>query len=214
MRRILASLLAAIAVSGCGAEKAPQPAPAAPDAAERAAALPIDIGDVEAALYVQGRPAAPAANVAVENRTTIDNKIRMTTIHVDPPAPMPFLFEFRVTAETGLLRDAAAAVHCTVFREVNGARTPLKSFGAVVRGYQLPAADKPADTFQLDALAGLEDVPESMLLHVEGRLVLLPPDADLSSVDPAAVSAPEHRVSSALRANPIRIHFAPEPPAS
>lgn len=213
MRYATAGLLIVLALTGCGSEQPPQPAPATLDPAQQAAVLPINIGDVEAALYVQGRPLVNAPNVAVENRTTIDNKVRMTSIEVEPPAPMPFPFEFRIAAETGLLRDAAAAVYCEVYRESDGERTRLGGFGTVVRGYLLPAAEKPAETLEVDALAGLEAPPESILLLVEGRLVLLPPDADLAAVDPATVTAPGHLMSSALRANPIRIHFAPEPQA-
>jgi hypothetical protein len=99
-----------------------------------------------------------------------------------------------------------------VQREVNGAGEPtvIHRFDTLAVGRDLPAGKKSWPiAFTVDALEGLEETPETLLLTTAGELLLLPVDTAPDAIDPAAPDLAPVKTSKALRANPVRINFEP-----
>ena len=214
MWRILAAAVAVAVVAGCDPSTKPEPkaddqgGSGAPITMETASPA-VNIGDVEAAVFIEARPALdpPLPSVHIDNLETIDGTVRMTTVEVDPPAPALFPVAYRVKVKSDFMRDGAAAIRFNVIREVNGEETQLGSFSTVASGPMvLGQLVWPLD-FSVNALEGLDTPPESMLLSVRGTILLLPADVDQNTLDPASVDAPAVHQSKALRANPVRINF-------
>jgi hypothetical protein len=201
-------------MTGCDPSKKSETAPAGDGQAGvpivlESAQPTINIGDMEAALYVEARPALnpPLPQVRIENLETIDGTVRMTTVDVSPPAPAELPMAYRLSIKRDFMRDGVAAVRFDVVREVDGEETVLGSFataavGPMVFGQKVWPLD-----FEVNALEGLDRPPSSMLLSVRGSILLLAPDVDQETLDPATAEVPAERTSRALRANPVRINF-------
>lgn len=218
MWRIPVLAMALAAVAGCDPGKTPGPpmtdgARPAPPLVLESVQPALNIGDMEAALHVEARPALnpPLPNIRVENLETIDGTLRMTTVEAAPPIPEVFPMAYRLAVKGDFMRDGVAAVRFDVVREVEGLETVIGQFATVAVGPMVFGQKPWPQEFEVNALEGLDRLPGSMLLSVRGTIFLLPTDVDQDALDPAAVEAPAERTSRALRANPVRINFtAPE----
>lgn len=214
MRNLSVALVIVLVAAGCG-KKAVVPA-AAPSQQPSAAAEPveehqIDIGDVEAAVRVEGllAPESVAPNIAVNNLNGKNEIVAMSTVTVSGTPPPELWFEFTVKSLSAFSKRPAV-VQFTVYRDDGGVETAIGSFAAVLgEDANLPAASA-TNTFRVNALAGLTSPPVSILLHTRGRLLLLPEGADSLRVDAQTATAAPLDTSEALQVNPVRIEFKAE----
>ena len=209
MRYLMLLLLPAMAVAGCGGKPSPPPAanPAAPAATVAPEAHELDIGDVETAITLQGvlAPESRAGGIKVDTLEGRNKAIVMATVHVAPPPPRELWFEYSVKSLQPF-PDRPVALRFSVLRSIGPQDDPIAEY-AVVLGADAHLASDPPRSVRVNALAGLDSMPESMLLHVRGELILLPPGAGPASVDPRSVTAGPDDVSSALQCNPVRIEL-------
>ncbi len=218
------ALFLAVGCGGDGTPAGPAAAPeeAAPEAMEGGRETPaatepasghvIDIGDVEMAIFVQAAPKLGMPNVDVKNYETIDNLIRLSKVTVSPPYPDTLPVKYTLEAKPGLLESAVIVLHLAVLRQEDDSGEPavMKRFSAVVPGRDAPASQKDWPmTFTVDAMEGLPEPPDTLLLTVSGELLLMPPDTEPDTIDPKAADQTAIDASKALRANPVRIDFAP-----
>lgn len=214
MRYVSVVLILVLAGAGCGKTPvAPTAVPSRqlPDTAQSVEEHRIDIGDVEAAVRVEGvlAPDAAAPNIVANNLTGKDDIIAISTIAVSPPVPPELWVEFTVKSARAF-PDRPAVVQFTVYRAGGTVEESIGNFAIVLgAGANLPSAGSER-TLRVNALAGLAAHPESLLLHTRGRLFLLPPDADPATIDAQAPNASPMDTSEALQANPVRIEFKPE----
>ncbi len=158
----------------------------------------VNIGDVEAQVRILGTlaPQSEADNVQVqvyEHGPVID----MATVTVNPPYPT----ELNVVFTTRALRDfpvTPVVVRAKVLVD-------KREIGSYATKFGVRATFEEREDV-VDVLAGLDTIPESMLVHVEAEAVLMPQGTDEASVDPLTATASVER-RTVIRSNPVRINF-------
>jgi hypothetical protein len=212
-------LLALLAAGGCAPEKPDSgvKAPAGPvkPPAPIAAIHEIDIGDAETSIFIEGRlseDAAAAAGIAAEDMETPKGDLVLTTITVTgaPPAALPVTFTLRSRRD---FPGRPVAVRARVLRETGkgGEKEELLAFGDVLGGdaslrKQAGGELPPQRVNTVDAIAGLAELPDTMLLVAEADLLLLAEGTPEHLVDYQTAEAPSgDRIT--ILSNPVRIHF-------
>lgn len=179
------------------------PVPAVPASGaplrDQAPAKDQDIGDIETALRIAASVAetSRAPSVAVDEMRDQQNRINLATVTVTPPAPKELWISFQVA----LIRKTVggpAVLRAKILRD----NVPIGSFALVV-GADLLA--KPYE-HRVDVLSGLTMVPKTLLVVAEGEVILLPRDANPSTIDARTVPGTPDTTGSVL-SNPVRINF-------
>ena len=158
----------------------------------------INIGDVEATVRILGTlaPESEAPNITVqtyEHALVVD----LATITVSPPFPdeLKVLFTTRGLRSFGV---TPVAVRAKVFVDKKEVYSYALKFGLRAE-YERPEE-------VVDVLAGLETIPDTMLVHVEAEAVLMPEGTNEVSLDPLTATASIERRTT-IRSNPVRINF-------
>jgi len=170
---------------------APAGAPVAPKT--------IDLGDVEASLRLEAKVGAASSGPSVKVDETLDfrQKLVMTTVDVAPPAPKEFRVTLTLTSSSAF-NEAPVAVRAKVFRD-----EAEVGYFAVALGAD--AMKRPFE-HSVDVLAGLSSAPNTMLVHAEAEVILLPAGTDPATVDLKATKGTPDTTGSLL-SNPMRINF-------
>lgn len=209
-------LLAGLCITAC--RPAPPPAPEpdlepAPEAQEAALPTPkgeppIEIGDVEAGISVFAtlHPDVNTPEVQEVQLVTPKKVVTLSTITVTQPYPAELWLKFRVKASRNFV-DRPVAVRASVLRDDEA----IGSFSTVIGKYAAftPGPDKPPAgplEFKLDAMTGLGTPPETMLVHAEVEVLLLPEGTDETAVDPESAEV-NSESRSIIASNPVRINF-------
>ncbi len=169
---------------------------------------PIDLGDVDSGIFIVGTlaPASKADSISEEYIETQRNTVSMAVITVRPPFPERLLIRFELTA-TRAFEERAVVVRARALRDDD--TLPDKEY-AYVMGKD--ANRTPVDNagvshprvFDVDALEGLDAVPETMLVHARADAWLMDGVTPEELLDPRMASSSE-RVT--LLSNPVRINF-------
>lgn len=217
--------LAAAAVSivlffnaGCRPQSSPAPKPSTPPVQPGTTIMgpgehTVDIGDAEANVRIE--MAIPeesrTGQVSVDDEKTVRGALSMSTANVKPPFPEQLWLKIRMVPGGDFdFGKRPILVRGTIFRD----KQPVDTFSTILgkhirtRGTIL-AGEVPPLEFKLNALEGLSGFPQTMLLHAEARLEILPEGTD----ETAAVSSapPENeKNSTTILSNPVRINFAAE----
>lgn len=218
MRKFLVIAIAfSLAMAGCGgrdAEKDPammadprgetgisadMPIPAKP---------PIDLGDVDSGITIRGELAfgAASAKVSAEYMETQRGNLSMATITVEEPFPESLPVSFTVYSQRPFIeRPVVVRVHA--FRDdqkitedsaawVMGKDARLDPVGA--DGQVLPRK------LTVDVLAGLEEIPDTLLVHARADAWLMEEGTSEELLDPKTAQSSDQ---VALMSNPVRINF-------
>jgi hypothetical protein len=176
------------------------------------AAKALDIGDVEqtTALNITLSDRSTASNVQVEQmlESKLD-RVALLTITVTPPYPEQLWLSPMLKTREGF--DENPVVWRGEF--IRDGEVVIDEFALLLnerfhKEYPLP---------DFDALAGLDTVPESMLIEVRPEALLFPPDTDAGTIDPdtANLDDPARRATyGALYTTTVRIAFEGEPAAT
>jgi len=159
----------------------------------------FDLGDAETSLKLEAKVGAASANPSVKVDETLDyrQKLVMTTVDVTPPAPKEFWVTF-ILQSSSAFKEAPVVVRGKVFRN----DSEVGAFAAVLGA---DATKKPFEQ-NVDALAGLSTAPNTMLVHAEAEVILLPEGTDPATVDPKTVTGTPDATGSVL-SNPMRVNF-------
>ncbi len=221
--RLLCLLLSVVMIVACSGRDDPDREAPVPEASQQvtlphgtavgAEGRPIDLGDVDSGIMINGTlaPEAQSDAVAADYIETMRGTLSMTTITVHPPYPeeLSILFEL---VSTRAFEERPVVVRARAYRDQE---TPLGEEYASLMGKD--AATIPVDAagrlqprqFVVDALEGLDAIPETMLLHVQADAWLMEAGTVEELIDPRTATSPE-RVT--LLSNPVRINFVePDP---
>lgn len=200
---------ASSASSPDGGPHLPQPA------AER---LP-DIGDVESSISCELTLAPEHAEAGWDVKELRDHRKQLSMVIVETSAPTESLKVQCTVTSVNSFPLTPVAIRGRLLREITpGAREPIGEFSLVAgaRAQHLPARGEgqPPAVWTFDALAGLESVPESMLLTVETTLMQTPAGTDESTLD-AATAEVQAAYQTVELSNPLRVNLggAPAPQA-
>ena len=168
----------------------------------------IDLGDVDSGVFIVGRlaPESQRASISEEYVETMRNTLSMAVITVRPPFPERLLIRFELTASRAF-EERPVVVRARALRDDDAL---LDKEQAYVMGKE--ANRVPVDAsgiahpraFVVDALEGLDAVPETMLVHARADAWLMDGVTPEELLDPRMASSSE-RV--ALLSNPVRINF-------
>ena len=211
--RVLFCLAGVLALAGwlVGCEP---PAPADPQEAEPpsfeapadepATARPttLDVGDVEAQVWVEGTIDPESDDPGIHAQAMVDRRQRrnMVRIQVEPPYPDELWLRYETTCERNF-PDPAAVIRGSFVRDVDGAELGRLAgvFGEDGVHTQYTA--------RINALEDLEEIPESFLITFEGESLLLRDGVDANEVDPEEAETSSGRRSDFVYCNPIRVIF-------
>ena len=159
----------------------------------------FDLGDAETSLKLEAKVGAASANPSVKVDETLDfrKKLVLTAVDVAPPAPKEFWVTF-ILQSSSAFKEAPVVVRGKVFRD----DSEVGAFATVL------GADATTKPFKqdVDVVAGLSTAPNTMLVHAEAEVILLPEGTDPATVDPKTVTGTLDTTGSVL-SNPMRINF-------
>jgi len=167
---------------------------------------PMNPGDVEAQVYLDVRLSArsqPGDNVVVDQAMDVlRERTALMTVQMTPPYPENFWLVFELCNKS-FLAEVPIVVRTRVFREIEGqAKEELGMFSnAAPIGHV--ALGKRAE---FDVFAGLDALPESLLVTSQIDVYLLPEDTDIESIDLDTVSAPPDKTGAVI-GPPVRINI-------
>lgn len=198
-----AALVLACLVFCCGCEpEVVVPPPKAVTPEDAAAALPINIGDVEAQVHLYCEVPdglGDAGNIDVERKNTRLTDLGMLTIDLYPPYPESI--PLRVWMDNQLPRKPVVVV---LRGAVERDEQPIAPIAHVIT----EESEYKVDLMNTDALLGLDSPPDSTLVLATVDALLLPASTDLTAIDVSTIEGtPETR--SVLLSNPVRINFHP-----
>ncbi|NLN92543.1 MAG: hypothetical protein GX130_04430 [Candidatus Hydrogenedens sp.] len=218
MRKFLViAMVFSLAVVGCGgrdAEKDPSIA-ADPRAGELIstdmaipATPPIDLGDVDSGITIRGELAAGAASatVSAEYLDTQRGNLSMATITVEEPFPERLPVSFTLYSQRPFIeRPVVVRVHA--FRDdqkiTEESAAWVMGKDARVDPVGSDGQERPRQ-FSVDVLAGLDEIPETLLVHARADAWLMEEGTTEELLDPKTAQSGE-RVT--LMSNPVRINF-------
>jgi hypothetical protein len=207
MKRVLRNIVIAafaVAVASCN------PAPSRNEAGSASpegsgSSMPVvakktfDLGDAETSLRLEAKVGAASANPSVKVDDTLDfrKKLVMTTADVTPPAPKEFWVTF-ILQSSSAFKEAPVVVRGKILRD----DSEIGAFATVL------GADAMKTPFKqdVDALAGLAAAPNTMLVHAEAEVILLPEGTDPATVDPKTAPGTPDTTGSVL-STPMRVNF-------
>ncbi len=179
---------------------APKPAPA-----EAPPAKPVvNIGDAESSILVIAKAAPEAASptVQVEEVNTARHRLAMVNINVRPPWPATLPIQVTIESQVSF-EERPVVLRGGPVRD----DTPLPAQQPLL--VQQPLRKGAADPVQytFNALEGLAQPPETMLLVVKLDAFMLDSAAQAAGLDPATFTS---ETRTLLMSNPVRVNFLKE----
>jgi hypothetical protein len=210
MIRILLTFAVCLALTACGGS-APQEAspvgtasPATTSEPDRELFDPVDdLGDLEQGIDTEVRipEADRPEGAAVRQLEDFRNNITMATVDLSEPFPTSLVATVQVKPSRSF-PDPPAVVRVRIKRDDE----VLATHEAVV-GRMATGSEKAKElTWQVDVLAGLETMPETMLVVAETDLLLMPLGTVEETIDPATADVAATR-KTMKPSNPLRINF-------
>ncbi len=178
----------------------------------------MTIGDVEGKTSVNATipKELRGARVVVDELGTRSNEIlAMCTVDLKPPYPDTLEATFTIRCKKQFKKRPVAA-RATIYREfAEGDREEIGAFHTVLGANSMRYRPEewlidPKLQFRCDVLAGLNTVPETMLIYAEMEVLLMPEGTDENTLDPMAATVVDPADKSVISSNPLRINFAGE----
>lgn len=165
----------------------------------------IDLGDVDSGISIKGKlaPESLAENVTAEYIETLRETLSMTTITVKAPFPEKVMVEFTVLPSRDYV-ERPVVLRARAYREDTAYDG---EYGYVLGKEARFGSDSQNRRFTVDALEGLAEIPDTLLLHARADAWLMPEGTDETTLNPMTDTSPD-RVS--LMSNPVRINFVKE----
>ena len=219
MRVLVCVLMMAICAAGCKFKSAEQPElpkledpdkllppPTMPSVKE------LTIGDVEAVVEIRGTVAEESlsSQVSVEILETPKHTLTLTRAFLYPPYPRQLWLEFILTGITQY-EKRPVVIRGIIYRQLDdGEEKAIGELNSVIGVSSETIQSDPSKygprRVKIDVLADLEAMPETMLVLLRAKTMLLPVETDTEELDPAETSAPPSD-TTILRSNPVRIEF-------
>jgi len=209
MIRFFPLALAFLVVFGCTPPEVPDPVP---DDIETPSVIDVspegimeeqtelDIGDVEQTIHFNVTLASESRgrNIQVDSRSDALNRIRLTTVTIEPPYPDELFFD--------------VTLQC---------RNQFDNTPVVLRGEYMvddvPVGDiryilgenshRDHSMGKVEVMQALDTYPESALLSLDVEALLMPRGTSPQVLDPEQASTSPERRSTAITFNPVRIEF-------
>jgi hypothetical protein len=181
-----------------------EPEDAPPESAlpsdELAAEPELNIGDVEQGIDVEASlaPESKSAQIVATQLTDKMGRVKILRLEVSPPYPRELWLDYKVNARRNFVERPAVLRG----RMLADGKRELASF-ALVLGSK---ATRNTFSTRINALEGVEAMPETLGIHVEAEALLLPEGTDEATIDPATASSDE--TSGAVYQTAVRINFA------
>lgn len=181
-----------------------------------------DIGDVESSIGCELTLAPEHAGSGWEITELRDHRKQLSMVTVTTTGAAESLKVQCTVTSVNTFPLTPVAIRGRLLREITpGAREPIGEFSLVAgaAAHELPerGEGQPPAIWTFDALAGLESVPESMLLTVETTLMQTPAGTDESALD-AATAEVQAAYQTVELSNPLRVNLggtpAPKPEAT
>ena len=171
----------------------------------------IDPGDVDSGIFINAKlmPESESDTVSAEYIETMRGTLSMAIITVKPPFSDTLLVEFEISPN----RDFAERPVVMRVQAYRDDKTLLGEEQGYVLGEnatQHKQNEKGGGTpriFVVDALEGLTETPETVLVYAKANAWLMPTGTDETGLEPLTASSPD-RV--AIMSNPVRINFEKE----
>ncbi len=201
--RILVTATVALMLAACdpGAPPDPREIEEAQDPdRELGAAATLNVGDVEAQVWVEGTldPEFDDPNVEVIERVDQRQRRNLVEITVAPPYPDELWLLYETTA-VRTFPDTPAVIRTRILRDGEEIGRIAGVFGA-----EAHLADY---STRVDALEGLDEIPDRLLITTEGESLLMPAGTETEELDPWEATTQPGRRSNFVYCNPIRIEF-------
>jgi hypothetical protein len=218
MRKILVIATAfSLALIGCGGRDAEKDPTMAADARAGGqlssdmalpATPPIDLGDVDSGITIRGElaPGGASPTVSAEYVETQRGTLSMASITVQEPFPESLPVSFTLHSQRPF-EERPVVVRVNAFRDDE--KITEKS-AAWVMGKDARSGAVGADgkviprRFTVDVLAGLEEIPETMLIHARANAWLMEEGTPEELLNPETAESPDQ---VPLMSNPVRINF-------
>ena len=177
----------------------------------------LDFGDVEQTLFLEilvPESAIPETWTSEELRTTSHKRLTMMTVDIAGPAPAELPISIQLETKTHF-SESPVALRAKVFRQLADAEPEeVYSFKTLIdrhitfrRGTITEPGRFPFQ-FSFNGREGLTEVPPTLLFYIEAEAVMVEPDTDLDTVDPATVTGGVDSTGMLL-SNALRINFDP-----
>ena len=159
-----------------------------------------DIGDLEQAISVLVAVAdkSQADTIKEEALKDAGGRMHLLTIDVAEPYPEKLFLNFAVNTSRRFPVNPGA-LRFKIKREDE----TLLSISALVGKEKIGIIHAE----QVDVLAGLDAIPESLLLTIESEVALMPVGTPEDSIDPETATSTPDRTSTAMATPPVRINF-------
>lgn len=172
--------------------------------------LPIDPGDVDSGISIKGTlaPESQSDTVTADYMETQRDTLSMTTITVRPPFPDVLSVMFAVVSSRDFV-ERPVVMRTRTYRDdtvIGDEQGYVLGKNARTLPETAPNAAPPR-IFIVNALEGLTEIPDTMLLHARADAWLMPVGTDEENLNPLTDTAPD-RVS--IMSNPVRINFVKE----
>ncbi len=159
----------------------------------------IGLGDVETSMTFKAvlDPASNADNVRSHELMSMRKDLAMVEVTVSRPFSEHLWLHLSIAKNTVGFRGNPVVVRGGVFID----EVKVKAFG-----YGFTNPPEPGHWEErLDVLAGLEDIPKTMLVHAEAELILLNKGDPIPEDVQAVESGPDN--TATIYSNPVRIDF-------
>jgi hypothetical protein len=178
----------------------------------------MTIGDVEGKTTLSATipEAWRGPRIAVDELSTRSNEvITMATATIKPPYPASLEATFTISCKKQFTKRPVAA-RAKILRELDdGVAKEIGSFSTVLGSNNMRYQPsewliEPKLQFRCDVLAGLDSMPESMLVYAEMEVLLMPEGTDEGALDPLTATVADPAEQSVISSNPLRINFLAE----
>lgn len=221
MKYLVLAVAAGLLFAGCGSDKAEAPsapaasAPAAEPASIVKIAPELNVGDIEAKVEFEltPDPEAAAPGVTSEELRNQLSKLNMVTVTIDGNRPAELWLNIDLSTELEFPERPVAARGRLIRDLENGQKETIYTFETVFdenasARKRRVEGEYPLQHFRADALKGLAELPETMLIYAEMDVVMMPKGTDARTLFPAtAKGAPEDETT--LLSNPMRVNYIP-----
>lgn len=189
-----------------------EPAATTPRAAAPTAAFTEDnIGDAEQAvdILVDVAPESAAPNIESTPLVNMTGRMDLLTLDVAPPYPTELWLKYELRSRRAFSGNPVVLRITTTH---DGSGEVIDRFTSMIGNAVQPTVSER----RVNALQGLDGIPETMLLRIQVEALLMPRGTDPETVDPETAETTPDRRSTAVATPPIRINFkgGPQPPAA
>ena len=209
----------ALLLAGCGEDKqsTSDTTVAGPDEVIIEPVKKLDFGDVEATVHFEATVLEEdlPEGATVEELFTQTKRLTVSTVDITGPAPSTLPVTAKIVSD-GDFAVNPVAIRGQLIREIEkGKREPIFQFSTIVtektRRALPPVLEGPqTNQFRTDALAGIDSIPETMLLYLEIEAILTEEDTTVESIDIETIQGGIEN-SGTILGNALRINYTPAP---